>query len=224
MNTRWFQLTVLLCSLVFLVGDVPNAFAQLAPSSRQDHVPASAYRINAGDKLSIRFFSNPELNEPSMLVRPDGIINPQLINEVRAAGRTVAELKAELERAYNEILLSPLITVSVVDLVPARIFVGGQVTNPGKFELREARTVVQAVFLAGGFTEQARRTMVIHARPTASGDWDIRIVNVLKIIEGKTRENDVDLHDGDYVFVPNSRISQISKAVEAFRGFLPRFL
>ena len=223
MKISWFQLAVVLCPLFYLTGNVPSAFSQQVPAGRTEHTPP-AYRISAGDKLSIRFFSNPELNETAMLVRPDGIINPQLISEVRAAGRTVAELKAELERAYNEILLSPLITVSVVDLVPARIFVGGQVSRAGKFELREARTVVQAVFMAGGFTEQARRTMVIHARPKADGDWDIQVVNVLKIIEGKSSEKDIDLRDGDYVFVPNSRISQITKAIEAFRGFLPRFL
>jgi polysaccharide biosynthesis/export protein len=220
----WFQLSVLLCSLFPLIGGGSMIFAQSGSAARHDHAQPPAYRISAGDKLNIRFFSNPELNETEMLVRPDGYINPQLINEIRAAGRTVSELKTELERAYNEILLSPLITVSVVDLVPARIFVGGQVTKPGKYELREAQTVVQAVFLAGGFTNDARRTMVIHARPNASGDWDIRVSNVLKIIEGKSLEKDIDLRDGDYVFVPNSRISQMTKAVEAFRGFLPRFL
>ncbi len=183
----------------------------------------SAYRISAGDKLNIKFFANPELNETGILVRPDGIINPQLIGEVRAAGRTVSELKAELEKEYVEILLSPMITVSVVDLVQPRVFVGGQINKPGRYELRDARTLMQSIFLAGGFTRDAHRTMVIHARPDGKGDWIVTRSNVLKLIEGRSDENDFTLHDGDYVFVPDSKISQFNKAVEAFRSVMPRF-
>jgi protein involved in polysaccharide export with SLBB domain len=181
------------------------------------------YRIQPGDKLSIKFFSNPELNEPAMLVRPDGFISPQIIDELRAAGRTVAELKAELERAYNETLLTPIITVAIVEFVPPRVFVGGQVGKPGRYDLREARTLVQAIFLAGGFTNDAHRTMVVHARPDGKGDWLIRTANVLKMMDPKGTERDVALKDGDFIFVPDSKISQINKAVDAFRGILPGF-
>lgn len=218
---RSLKLTLVLGTLVCLTWAAAGISAQSAANGGDD--TSRSYRISPGDKLSIKFFSNPELNEPAMLVRPDGVINPQLINEIRAAGRTVAELKSELEKAYNEILLSPMITVSIIDLNPPRIFVGGQVNKPGKYELREARTLAQAVFIAGGFTNDARRTMVVHARPNEKGDWDIRTANVLKLLEGKDPNADVKLQDGDYVFVPDSRISQISKAVEAFRGFLPMF-
>lgn len=182
------------------------------------------YRIQPGDKISLKFFSNPELNEPSIVVRPDGFISAQLINEVKAGGRTVAELKKELELQYNEILLTPMISVSVVDFVQPRIYVGGQINKPGRYDLREAKTVVQAVFLAGGFTRDARRSMVIHARPDGKGDWKIQTANVMNILNQKGTDRDLMLQDGDYVFVPDSKISQITKAVEAFRGLLPRFL
>ena len=193
----------------------------VAQDSKQ---PQPIYRIQPGDKISLKFFSNPELNEVLMTVRPDGFINPQLIDEVRASGRTVSELKAELERDYNEILLTPMITVAVIDFVAPRVFVGGQINKPGRYDLREAKTVVQALFLAGGFTPNARRSMVIHARPNGKGDWSIQTANIMNILNQKGSEKDISLQDGDYIFVPDSKISQINKAVEAFRGLLPRFL
>jgi len=208
-------------SLAFLLALCPAlASAQVITG---DVRPPESYRIRQGDKLSIKFFSHPELNEVDLLVRPDGFVSPQIINEIRAEGRTVSELKAELEKAYNEILLQPIITVSVVQFVTPRIFVGGQVNKPGRFEMREAETLVQAIFLAGGFTSQAHRTMVIHARPTGKGDWQIQTANVLKILDRKGTEKDIELRDGDYVFIPDSKISQLNKAVEAFRGIMPRF-
>jgi polysaccharide biosynthesis/export protein len=198
--------------------------AALAQAKKGDDVKVpTAYRIQKGDKLSIKFFSHPELNEPELLVRPDGFISPQIVNEMRAEGRTVAELKLELERAYNEILLQPIITVSVVSFITQRVFVGGQINKPGRYEIREAGTLVQAIFLAGGFTRDARRSMVIHARPDGRGDWQIRTADVLKMLDPKGLEKDLDLQDGDFIFVPDSKISQMNKAVEAFRGILPRF-
>ena len=181
------------------------------------------YRIQAGDKLSLKFFSNAELNEPALIVRPDGYINPQMIREVRAEGRTVAELKGVLEKQYVEFLLEPMLTVSVVEFVAPRIFVGGQVTKPGRYDLREAKTLLQAVFLAGSFTRDAKRTMVIHARPNGKGDWTIQTTDVMNMMSPKGTAKDVVLSDGDFVFVPDSKISQLNKAVEAFRGLLPSF-
>ncbi len=214
--------TALILGLVLFSICFPGASLGQMPSVAVER-PPQAYRIQRGDKLSIKFFSHPELNEIDMLVRPDGYVSPQIINEIRAEGRTVSELKSELEKAYNEILLTPIITVSVVNFVAPRIFVGGQVNKPGRYEIRDAGTLLQAIFLAGGFTRDAHRSMVIHARPNGKGDWIIQTANVMKILDRKGTVKDVALQDGDYVFVPDSKISQINKAVEAFRGLLPRF-
>lgn len=213
---------------ILIFGIAAFLFATPAAVSAQvktvpNEQPPSLYRIQRGDKLSIKFYANPELNEIAMLVRPDGFINPQLINEVRAEGKTVAELKSELEKMYVEILLAPMITVSVIDFVTPRIFVGGQVNKPGRYELREAKTLVQSIFLAGGFTKEAHRTMVIRARPKGDGDWAIETANVMQILEQKGNAKDLFLQDGDFVFVADSKLSQFNKVVESFRGALPRF-
>lgn len=183
----------------------------------------NTYRIQKGDKLSVKFFSHPELNEPSVIVRPDGFISLQIIDDIRAEGKTAAELKKELEKAYNETLLNPIISVAVIEFVAPRVFIGGQIKNAGRYDLRDAKTIVQVIFLAGGFTEDANRKMVILARPDGKGDWQTQAVNVMRILDKKSTEKDVDLRDGDYIFIPDSKISQFNKAVETFRGLLPRF-
>lgn len=213
---------VLTLALAFMLLSFPVwADAQIVGQEGSQRPPES-YRIRQGDKLSVKFFANSDLDEPGLLVRPDGFISPQMITEVRAEGRTVAELKAVLERGYNEILLQPIITVSVVDFVTPRIFVGGQINKPGRYDIREAGTLVQAIFLAGGFTADAKRSMVLRARPDGKGDWQIETANLMKILSTKGQEKDLVLQDGDYIFVPDSKISQINKAVATFKGFLPR--
>ncbi len=213
--------SALIYGLVFAVILLPGGPGGQV-NGQERKLPPESYRIRQGDKLSVKFFAHSELDEPSLLVRPDGFISPQIINEIRAEGRTVAELKKNLQSAYEEILLEPIITVSVVDFVSPKIFVGGQISKPGRYEIREAGTLVQAIFLAGGFTPDARRSMVLRARPDGKGDWQIETVNVMKILDPKVREKDLLLQDGDYIFVPDSKISQINKVVETFRSFLPR--
>ena len=211
--------SVLWCLLVSV-----NAFAQIdLPEPSKPAAPQTGYRIKQGDKLSVKFLYHPELNEVSVVVRPDGFISLQMIDDSKAEGLTISELKAQLEKSYNEILLKPVLTVALLEFVAPRVFIGGQVNKPGRYDLREGQTLVQVIFLAGGFTSDANRKMVIHARPNGSGDWEIQSANVLKVINQQGEQKDIALQDGDYIFIPDSKISQINKAVETVRGFLPRF-
>ncbi|MDQ3801646.1 MAG: polysaccharide export protein [Acidobacteriota bacterium] len=202
------------------------------PSTVGGGSPDAGYRIRQGDKLSVKFLYHPELTDTALVVRPDGFISLQLIEDVRAEGMTVSQLKKHLEKAYEEILLTPVITVTLVEYVPPRVFIGGQVNKPGRYDLRDAQTLVQVIFLAGGFTRDANRRMVLHARPNGSGsgsssserrDWRFQSANVLKILNEKGEEQDIVLQDGDYIFIPDSKISQINKAIEGFRGLVPFF-
>ena len=58
------------------------------------------YVIQAGDELDIKFFYNPELNE-SVVVRPDGKISLQLIDEIQASGLQPSELDQKLTDLYS---------------------------------------------------------------------------------------------------------------------------
>jgi protein involved in polysaccharide export with SLBB domain len=185
--------------------------------------PDGGYRIRQGDKLSVKFLYHPELTDTALIVRPDGFISLQLIDDIKAEGLTVSQLKKRLDKAYEEILLSPVITVTLVEYVPPRVFIGGQINKPGRYDLRDAQTLIQVIFLAGGFTRDANRRMVLHARPNGNRDWQFQSANVLKILSRKGEEKDIDLQDGDYIFIPDSKISQFNKAIEGFRGLVPFF-
>ena len=215
------MLITILSILSFLAAPC-GTFAQVKEQDNQRSAIAN-YRIQQGDKLSVKFFNNPDLNEPSLIVRPDGFISLQIINEIRAEGLTTSELRARLEKAFDETLLEPIISVIVIDFIAPHVYIAGQVTKPGRYDLREAKTLMQAVFLAGGFTRDANRNMVIHARPNGTGDWNIQSAKVMDVLRQKGSQKDILLQDGDYVFIPDSKISQFNKAVETIRGVLPRF-
>lgn len=209
------------CCLLFSVQSVS---AQAEAVKRTSPVASEVvYRIHYGDKLSVKFLYHPELNEPSLAVRPDGKISLQIIDDVKVVGLSVPELKAYLEKAYSEDLLRPVISVNIVEFKPPRVFIGGQVTKPGSYDLRDGQKLVQIIFLAGGFTKEANRKTVLRARLNENGKWEILPFNVLKILDAKETLADIDLQDGDYIFVPDSKLAKFSKIVEAFQGVLPVF-
>jgi protein involved in polysaccharide export with SLBB domain len=202
---------------------VPSQAQRAADSVATTAKPDGAYRVKTGDKLSVRFLHQPELNETAVIVRPDGMITLQIVNDIRAAGLTAQELKQAIEKAYSEILLEPVVTVSLVEFVAPRAFVSGQVTKPGSYELRNGQTVWQAIALAGGFTRDAHRKMVLHARPIGERTLKVTVIDVTQMLTPDGKTPDLQLEDGDYVFVPDSKLSKFNRIIESFRSILPGF-
>lgn len=206
----------LLLSLAALFLISTCALAQEAEKSQPD----AGYRIHKGDRLSIKFTYHPELSEPSLIVRPDGFITLQLIEDVKAEGLTAGELKEKLDQAYKESLLNAVISVGVMEFVAPRVFVSGQVNRPGSYPLREGDTLMQAVTLAGSFTREAHRRMVLLARPVGH-ELQVREIDMLELLSHKNSVRDEVLQDGDYIFVPDSKLSKFSRVIEAFRFAVP---
>ena len=103
------------------------------------------------------------------------------------------------------------------------VFVGGQVTKPGSYELRTANTLLQAVILAGGFTPEAHRKYVLHARPVSEHELKVVAVDVTKLLKTGDGKQEILLQDGDYIFIPNSKLSKFTAVVTAFRAIVPGY-
>ncbi len=69
------------------------------------------YKLNVGDEIRVDSFTDPELNI-SLMVQPDGMITLRLLGQVRAAGRTVTQLRDTLDELYKKYYKVPSITVT----------------------------------------------------------------------------------------------------------------
>ena len=104
-----------------------------------------------GDEVEVKFYYTPEL-DVRQVVRPDGNLSLLLIGEVKAEGKTPGLLTDELVRRYRPHLKEPHVAVIVRSLYNRRVYVSGQVTNPGVFEMPARMTLMEAVMGAGGFS------------------------------------------------------------------------
>lgn len=191
-----------------------NQGAELASQYSKVEEPAE-YRIQAGDQLDIKFFFNPELNE-TVLVRPDGKISLQLVHDVQADGLTPSELNEKLSQMYAEALKRPEVTVIVRSFTGQRVYVGGEVGNPGLVNLTKGMTALQAVIGAGGFRETAKPDGVIVIRKGEDNRPVPIRVDLKTAINVNASEGDIPLQPYDVVYVPKTWIAKANKFVNEY--------
>jgi protein involved in polysaccharide export with SLBB domain len=165
--------------------------------------------------LDIKFFYNPELNE-TVVVRPDGKISLQIIDEVQAVGLTPPQLDEILTQKYSEELRKPVITVIVKSFTGQRIYVGGEVNEQGLIDLTAGMTALQAVINAGGLMETANpeAAIVIRKGPDKK-PIPIRI-DLKKELYGENSDGGFQLQPYDIVYVPKTAIAEVNKFVDQY--------
>jgi protein involved in polysaccharide export with SLBB domain len=83
----------------------------LSPQSGHAQVVPGDYRLHAGDKLEISVWKETEMQKPNVIVRPDGKFAFPLAGEVVAGGKTVAEVRGDIENRLKKYIPEPVVTV-----------------------------------------------------------------------------------------------------------------
>jgi len=122
-------------------------------------------------------------------VRTDGAISLPLINDVKAAGNTPVELKKAIEQALKKYIESPTVSVIVQSQESRKFYIIGEVMEPGEYPLQKDLSVVQAITLAGGFTEWADKDDIILLRRQNSNTKRIYLDYYNLISENKEKNN-----------------------------------
>ncbi len=204
--------SILVVALIALPALLATRSATTA-NQAGDAEPRPEYVIQDGDALGIKFFLNPELNE-EVVVRPDGRISLQLISEVVAAGRTPRELGRQLEQLYSSELDRPSVSVIVRSFSSQRVYVDGEVNQPGELEIVGSLTLLQAIARAEGFTELAKVRQLIVIRREADGRPRTIPVDVRELRQG--RDRDLTLKPFDVVYVPRTRIANVNQWIDQY--------
>ncbi len=172
-------------------------------ASQEAPLPDSGadYHIGVGDKLQIITWKEPDFSREEIVVRLDGKISFPLINDVVAAGKTPAQLKAELENQLKDFVANPNVTVSLREGTSNHFYVLGEVMNTGEYPLTKNLTVLQAFAVAGGFTEWAAKKEIILLRRENGADTVYRI-NYRDILKGKDFSQNIQIRANDTIIVP----------------------
>ncbi len=171
-----------------------------APQAVPLRAPAGEYRIGPRDLLEISVLDQADWLR-QVPVRPDGRISYPLVGDLEAAGRTVEELRTDIERRLQRYLKRPQVSVSVREFLSQvpHVYVAGEVRTPGAYELRPPHdSFLDAVFAAGGVTADADLSLsyVIRGKDVIASDFD-RILR-----QGTRGGSNFVMADRDLIYFP----------------------
>jgi polysaccharide export outer membrane protein len=191
--------------------------ASAAPTSADTspglHERNPRYRLRKGDTFDLDFALSPEFNQ-TIAVQPDGYVTLKGIGSIFVEGQTVPELTETVKAAYANTLHDPVVAIALKDFEKPYFIASGEVSKPGKYDLRSDTTVTEAVAIAGGFNDRAKHSQVVLFRPVQGGGYEAKLLNVKKLLASRNLSEDVQLEPGDMLYVPQSAFSKI-------RPFLP---
>src|SRR5579863_824565 len=167
----------LVTSLAFVAraADIPNTAVSRSPAE---------YRLGPEDVVDVFVWKEPDLST-TVVVRPDGRISLPLANELDASGKTAAQLQQEITERLKRYITEPVVNVMVKQINSLKISVLGEVRKPDVYRIKNRITVLDAIAMAGGFTDLARPNRVVVLRNTAAGQQRIKI-NISQVVADNT--------------------------------------
>jgi polysaccharide export outer membrane protein len=168
------------------------------------------YLVQPGDVLEVQYRYSPEFNQ-TITVQPDGYISLQVGGDVKVSGKNVEQVRQLILQKAGERLQEPEAIVILREFQKPYIVVAGEVVQPGKIEMRERVTAIQAIMLAGGLKESARSSQILLFRKINSDTAEVKVLNLKKIRRTSDLENDLTLQPGDMLLVPRDTISKIER-------------
>lgn len=174
----------------------PEKTAAIDPAQMPALPPATAqvldYRLGMGDKVHVTVFNEDDLSG-DFTVDSSGTLRLPLVGQISASGMTAGALEKNISFALaNGFLIDPKVSVEVVSYRP--FYILGEVNRPGEYPYANGMTALQAISVAGGFTQKASDTYIYVRREGALKEERLRV------------DQSTQIHPGDTVRVSESGI------------------
>lgn len=173
------------------------------------------YTLRPGDVVELQYRYTPELNQ-TVTVLPDGFVNLNLIGNLKVSDLTVEQTHDLIVQKAQARLNDPDLNLILRDFQHPYIVVAGEVTTPGKMDLRETTTAMQAILLAGGFKESAHSNQVLLFRKINSDTAEVKVLKLTNIHKTAQLEQDAQLEPGDMLLVPRNKLENVSRYMKLF--------
>lgn len=163
------------------------------------------YRIGVGDNLSIMVWNDPHLDH-TLVVLPDGTITFPLIGRIKAEGYTTDALARIISNDLTVVFKNrPTVTVMIQSQGNYRFYIMGEINKPGLYHVNHRLTLLQALSMAGGFTEDAdtQHLRIVHNRT------HITQISMKGLRDGTDPSVNRMLSAGDLIVVPKMIVAKV---------------
>ena len=177
---------------------------------------AGDYVIGPQDVLTIGVFEQADLGG-KYAVELDGSFTFPLIGRVQAGGMTIRDFETQLKtRLADGFFKNPQVSVAIEQYRSQRVFVTGEVRNPGSYSLTGDMTLIEALAKAGSTTPNASDevTVVRGGKGTDQAALpdegrEARRINLKDLQSGAASVENIALRDGDTIFVAKAELTYV---------------
>ncbi|MBI5099491.1 MAG: polysaccharide biosynthesis/export family protein [Nitrospirae bacterium] len=169
--------------------------------------PQDDYVLGPEDVIDIDVYEVEDLKR-TVRVSPAGFIKLPLVNNIKAAGLTVAELETEIGKKLQQYLQEPAVTIFIKEYRSQRITVLGAVKNPQVQIVTRQKFLLDLLSLSGGLAEDAGDICYVQR----GGGTVIINLNEL-LMKGNTTLN-IPVFSEDVIHVPKGGVVFVDGAVK----------
>ena len=224
-----------LAAIFLITGTAAQNPAAPATSDQQakcDNQIRSTYLLGPDDQLEI---SGPELTDTTnkpVHINGEGNVQVPLVGSVHVAGLTVQQTEQELDKVLTKYIRDPQVVVNVVEVRSQPVSVLGAVNSPGVHQVQGHKTVLEMLAAAGGIRQDAGYSIRITrqvewgciplpgAQLDATGKYSVAEVNLQKIMNAKTPEENIQIFPHDVISVPKADMVYVIGEVHRSGGFV----
>lgn len=195
----------ILCCGLFLAAAAP-AQLRLHPMEEAGKENLPAQRLGTGDLIAVSVYDSPELTR-TVRVEDDGAIHlPLLKKGVEAAGGMPRDVESRVAEALMEeqILVAPIVKITVVEYHSRPIAVMGAVRKPVTFQAVGTVTLLDALARAEGITAEAGIEVIVTRQTEGSGGAAVERVPIQRLINQADPAVNFTLHGGEEIRVPEA--------------------
>jgi polysaccharide biosynthesis/export protein len=213
-------------------AQTPAANVSGEPKAKCDNQIRSTYLLGPDDQLEI---SGPELTDMSnkpVRIDGEGDVQVPLAGSVHVAGLTVQQTEQKLDEVLSKYIKHPQVVVNVAEVRSQPVSVLGAVNSPGVHQVQGHKTVLEMLASAGGVRQDAGYSIRITrqvewgciplsgAQLDASGKYSVAEVNLRKIMDAKTPEENIQIFPHDVISVPKAEMVYVIGEVHRSGGFV----
>ncbi len=197
-----FRLLLALCLAAVLSACANKPLYPPAPA-KADGASDWTYLLGPGDSVNVFVWGNPEISG-SFIIRPDGKMTMNLVEDMPATGKTPTQLAREIEKVLSKYVQDPIVTVMVAGGVgpySQQIRVLGQATKPQTLSYREHMSLLDLMIAVGGITDFAagNRASILRVVDGKPQQFSVRIDDLIKDADVSAN---VEMRPGDVLIIP----------------------
>jgi polysaccharide biosynthesis/export protein len=183
-------------------------------ATAQAHPKIEDYTVREGDLLQIVVIGENELSTTAR-VSTEGSMTLPLLGSLKVKGYSVHELERIIEDAYGrKYLQDPHVTILIKEQQGGKITLLGAISKPGTYDYYVRQPLLNVLAMGGGLAPKAGTLVHVRRMNNDSSKTSVFIVDLEDLIKNGQEQLNVEIEQGDVVFIPEAGAIYVEGAVE----------